>query len=179
MSGLSFNNDRASDQTLQCWSEILSRIPGSQLVLKATASNDFKTMNLLRKRMLSNGLDPSRIIWLQRTDSSNDHLLQYSQIDIALDTFPNGGCTTTCESLWMGVPTITYVGKAYVSRMSTAVLYGANLKFLCATSISQYIEIAINLASNLRWLRQNRDYWRSSLQNNPLGDCSSLLSSIE
>ena len=112
-------------------------------------------------------------------NSSNDHLLQYSQIDIALDTFPNGGCTTTCESLWMGVPTITYVGKAYVSRMSTAVLYGANLKFLCATSISQYIEIAINLASNLRWLRQNRDYWRSSLQNNPLGDCSSLLSSIE
>ena len=52
---------------------------------------------------------------------------QYAHIDIALDPIPNGGCTTTCEALWMGVPTITLAGSHYVSRMSTAVLGGANM----------------------------------------------------
>ena len=52
-----------------------------------------------------------------------DHLQQYGLIDVALDPFPNGGCTTTCEALWMGVPVITLAGHHYVSRMSAAVLW--------------------------------------------------------
>ena len=54
----------------------------------------------------------------------SEHLYQYAHIDIALDPIPNGGCTTTCEALWMGVPTVTLAGANYVSRMSTAVLSG-------------------------------------------------------
>ena len=176
----SFNNNRKfSNEVLQCWSNILNKVVDSKLVLKATNGKDYKTMNLLRQRLVFNGIDPSRVLWLERTDTPEEHLMQYSQIDIALDTFPNGGCTTTCESLWMGVPTIVFTGGAYVSRMSTAVLQGAHLPSLCATSVDDYIQIALDLASNVNWLRSHRDHWRTSLQNNPLGDSSSLLQSIE
>ena len=78
-----------------------------------------------------------------------------------------------------GVPTITYTGQAYVSRMSTAVLNGANLSFLCASSVDQYIQIALDLASDISWLRSHRDHWRLSLQKNPLGDSITLLNSIK
>ena len=62
------------------------------------------------------GLDPQRVEWLALTKGTLEHLEQYAQIDIALDPIPNGGCTTTCEALWMGVPTITLAGSHYVSR---------------------------------------------------------------
>ena len=75
--------------------------------------------------MQRQGLDPQQVDWLELTKGPTEHLYQYSHIDIALDPIPNGGCTTTCEALWMGVPTITYAGANYVSRMSTAVLSGA------------------------------------------------------
>ena len=74
-----------------------------------------------------------------RTSGVVEHLEQYSYIDIALDCFPNGGCTTSCEALWMGVPVITLTGSSYVSRMSTAVLAGASLNQFCASDISDYL----------------------------------------
>ena len=55
--------------------------------------------------MLRQGLDPERVDWLSLTKGPTEHLQQYAYIDIALDPIPNGGCTTTCEALWMGVPT--------------------------------------------------------------------------
>ena len=77
--------------------------------------------------MLRQGLNPERVEWLEITEGPVEHLQQYAHIDIALDPCPNGGCTTTCEALWMGVPTITLAGSNYVSRMSTAVLSGSNM----------------------------------------------------
>ena len=109
----------------------------------------------------------------------SDHLLQYSYVDVALDCFPNGGCTTTCEALWMGTPVVTLTGVGYVSRMSTAVLLGAGMPEWCASSVYEYIQIASNQADNLSSLRQNRSLWRNQLVDNPLGDSVSLMSSIE
>ena len=72
---------------------------------------------------------------------------QYAHIDIALDPIPNGGCTTTCEALWMGVPTITLAASHYVSRMSTAVLSGANLHKWIARDQAEYINLALEYSS--------------------------------
>ena len=103
----SFNHNRKlSDATLMLWGQLLAAVPGSRLVLKASAQSDSDTQLLLRRRMLRQGLDPERVEWLALTHGSVEHMQQYSQIDIALDPIPNGGCTTTCEALWMGVPTI-------------------------------------------------------------------------
>ena len=101
----SFNHNRKmSDQTIALWGRIRHSVPDAILVLKANASEDLHTQTILRNRMCAHGLDPDRVEWLPLTRGPLEHLQQYSKLDVALDPFPNGGCTTTCESLWMGVP---------------------------------------------------------------------------
>lgn len=176
----SFNHNRKlSDVTLRLWGQILTEIPDAQLVLKAHQQGDTATQQLLRRRMLKQGLDPERVIWLPIAATPEEHLKQYAEMDVALDCFPNGGCTTTCEALWMGVPVITLTGSTYVSRMSTAVLHGAGLPHLCARNSQHYLQLALEQASNLTWLRQNRAQWRLALQSNPLGDARGLMFSLE
>jgi predicted O-linked N-acetylglucosamine transferase (SPINDLY family) len=176
----SFNHTRKfSDANLQLWGQLLESIPDSSLVLKANASGDTSTQELLRRRMLRAGLNPERVHWLPFMATSRDHLHQYAQIDIALDCFPNGGCTTTCEALWMGVPVITLTGRSYVSRMSTAVLHGAGLPEWCAASPQAYLDLAISQAGELSRLRQSRDHWRRQVQTNPLGDAADLMQHLE
>lgn len=176
----SFNHNRKlSDPTLRLWGRILAAIPDARLVLKAHQQGDEATQVLLRRRMHRQGLDPDRVIWLPIAPSPEEHLQQYAQMDVALDCFPNGGCTTTCEALWMGVPVITLTGSGYVSRMSTAVLHGAGLPQLCATSQEHYLQLALEQAANLAWLRHNRHHWRRQVQTNPLGDAADLMHHLE
>lgn len=172
----SFNaNRKLSDRTLKVWGELLSQVPDARLVLKANSGSDRSTQELLRRRMSRHGLDPNRVIWLPLAETHEQHLQQYAQVDVALDCFPNGGCTTTCEALWMGVPVITLTGDRYVSRMSTSVLIGAGLEDFCATSESGYLEIAKMQATRLSWLRENRAFWREKVINSPLGDARDLM----
>lgn len=154
-------------------------MPGASLVLKANASSDPSTQVLLVRRMRRAGLDPERVIWLPLAPSHREHLQQYAQVDVALDCFPNGGCTTTCEALWMGVPVITLTGNHYVSRMSTAVLRGAGLADWCAATPEQYLQLARQQADRLAELRGNREHWRDQVVHNPLGDAAGLMQHLE
>jgi len=175
-----FNHNRKlSDQVLRLWGQLLGQIPGSTLVLKANASSDPYTQDLLVRRMRRAGLDPERVIWLPLAPTHSEHLRQYSQVDIALDSFPNGGCTTTCEALWMGVPVITLTGSHYVSRMSTAVLHGANLGHWCASTPQNYLQIAREQAEHLPDLRSSRENWRRQVIRTPLGDASDLMHHLQ
>ena len=175
-----FNHNRKlSDHVLRLWGELLSSIPDSSLVLKANASSDPHTQTLLVRRMRRCGLDPERVVWLPLAPSHREHLQQYAQVDVALDSFPNGGCTTTCEALWMGVPVITLTGTHYVSRMSTAVLRGAGLAEWCADSPAAYLALARQQAERLAELRANRDRWRHQVIHSPLGDAADLMGHLE
>jgi predicted O-linked N-acetylglucosamine transferase (SPINDLY family) len=176
----SFNHNRKiSDPALSLWARIIQALPQSQLVLKATAPGDDQTLELLKQRMIRHGLDTDRVLWLPLVKENRDHLLQYAEMDVALDSFPNGGCTTTCEALWMGVPVITLTGHSYVSRMSTAVLRGAGLHDWCATTQEHYLQLAVDCAGRLNELRQNRAHWRAQLVNNKIGDAADLMQHLE
>jgi protein O-GlcNAc transferase len=175
-----FNHNRKlSDTVLRLWGDLLTSVPGSSLVLKANASADPYTQTLLVRRMRRAGLDPDRVIWLPLAGTHREHLQQYRHVDVALDSFPNGGCTTTCEALWMGVPVITLTGTHYVSRMSTAVLQGAGMADWCASSTQHYVSLAKQQADRLSELRQNRDRWRSQVLHHPLGDAADLMHHLE
>jgi Predicted O-linked N-acetylglucosamine transferase, SPINDLY family len=125
------------------------------------------------------GLDPDRVIWLPLAPTHREHLQQYAQVDVALDSFPNGGCTTTCEALWMGVPVITLTGTHYLSRMSTAVLQGAGLPQWCATSPEHYLALARQQGERLAELRARRDHWRDQVMHHPVGDSADLIHHLE
>ena len=176
----SFNHNRKlSDQTLRLWGQILESVPESTLVLKANASTDLATQQLLRRRMLRAGLNPERITWIPLTAGHTEHLQQYQYVDIALDPLPNGGCTTTCEALWMGAPVITAAGNSYVSRMSTAVLEGCGLQEWITTDERSYVQLAVEQSANYVQLRANRCRWRKQIQLSPLGDAVDLMRHIE
>ena len=175
----SFNHNRKlSDQPSALGADSES-VPESTLVLKANASSDLATQQLLRRRMLRVGLNPERITWIPLTDGHTEHLNQYQQVDIALDPLPNEGCTTTCEALWMGAPVITKAGSSYVSRMSTAVLEGCNLQDWIAVDDSSYVQLAIQHATNLQQLRDKREHWRHQIQSSQLGNAKDLMHHLE
>ena len=106
---------------------------------------------------------PERITWIPLTETHTEHLQQYQHVDIALDPLPNGGCTTTCEALWMGAPVITKAGCSYVSRMSTAVLDGCGLQDWVAADEHSYVQLAVEQAANLHQLRDRRARWRQQI----------------
>ena len=129
--------------------------------------------------MLRVGLNPERITWIPLTAGHTEHLQQYQHVDIALDPLPNGGCTTTCEALWMGAPVITAAGSSYVSRMSTAVLDGCGLNDWVAIDKHSYLQLAIEQSANVHQLRANRGRWRQQIQSSPLGDAADLMHHLE
>jgi len=160
--------------TLRLWARILDALPQARLALKAFTTDDPGVVSLLRRRMRSAGLDPERVVWLPTCPRPADHLRQYGLVDVALDPFPNGGCTTTCEALWMGVPVITLAGSHYVSRMATAVLTGADLpEWVCPTE-EAYLQRALQAAELLPQLRAGRHALRQQLLASPLADAHGL-----
>lgn len=160
--------------TLRLWARILEALPQARLALKAFTTDDPGVVALLRRRMRSAGLDPERVVWLPTCPKAADHLRQYGLVDVALDPFPNGGCTTTCEALWMGVPVITLAGSHYVSRMATAVLTGAGLpEWICPTE-EAYLQRALQAAEQLPQLRAGRSALRQQLLASPLADAQGL-----
>ncbi len=177
-----FNHSRKiSMQCLKSWAELMRQVPHAQLVLKAFAADDTGTAELLTRRLRRAGLDLERVVFLPYSATPEDHLKQYEQMDVALDSFPNTGCTTTCEALWMGVPVITLEGRHYVTRMAAAVLAGAELHEWITSSVEQYLERAVQQAEpkRLAWLRQNRNSWRDQVQQSLLGDATNLMQSLE
>jgi predicted O-linked N-acetylglucosamine transferase (SPINDLY family) len=82
------------------------------------------------------------------TPAHAEHLAEYHDVDLALDTFPYTGTTTTCEALSMGVPVITRAGDRHAARVGASLLAALDLRELIAANENQYVEIARSLASN-------------------------------
>jgi len=90
-----------------------------------------------------------------------DHLALLAETDIGLDSFPYSGQTTTCESLWMGVPVVTLTQDRFASRVSAAILHRSGYGDWVAASIPEYITIAAGLAKDLKSLAKTRAALRS------------------
>ncbi|MBF0450901.1 MAG: tetratricopeptide repeat protein [Candidatus Magnetomorum sp.] len=170
---------KINSQVLEIWAQILLNIPRSHLVLKSMAFND----TLITRRMWAffenKGIDKNRIELIHLTNTIKEHLLCYHQIDIALDTFPYNGTTTTCEALWMGVPVITLEGKAHVSRVTTSILKNIGLTECIARTTDDYIHIAIALSKNINLLSHMRQHLRTIFKASPLSQANSFVAALE
>jgi predicted O-linked N-acetylglucosamine transferase (SPINDLY family) len=147
--------------------------------MKAKSLADISLQNDLKQRFVDGGIDAERIRLVSWIQSPKEHLNMYNGVDIALDTFPYHGTTTTCEALWMGVPVITLEGGAHVSRVGVSLLSNVGLPELIASSCDQYIDIAVNLAADVTRLKEIRQSLRSMISNSPLTDSKRFTSQVE
>jgi len=153
-------------ETFAVWAEIMNMLPNSRfLYVRLEADSELLRDNFC-KHMEKHGIKRDRIAF----KATNEHHLQfYNDIDIALDTFPHTGGTTTCETLWMGVPAVTLVGPAMFERLSYSNLSNAGLGDLCAFTLQEYKNIAFKLAQDKERRRYLRRSLRQQIMENPLG----------
>jgi predicted O-linked N-acetylglucosamine transferase (SPINDLY family) len=114
-------------------------------------------------------LAPERVELVERTPDTVSHLSLYHRVDVALDTFPYHGTTTTCEALWMGVPVVTQIGDQHVSRVGASLLTAAGHPEWIARDDADYVRVAASLASR-RWRAEECNALRYTLQASPLLD---------
>jgi predicted O-linked N-acetylglucosamine transferase (SPINDLY family) len=144
-----FNNlTKVNPESIDLWAVILNELPDSQLLLKAPQLASPETKKKFTNFFIAQGISPERILFSPYLQEKNAHLNLYGQVDIALDSFPYNGTTTTCEALWMGVPVITLAGNSHVSRVGVSLLSQLGLEELIASSKDEYIQIAVDLAKD-------------------------------
>ncbi len=176
----SFNNlAKVNEQIIHAWSEILQRTPGSVLVLKAPGLGDESGRTTVLSGFQRHGIQTGRIECLGHMVGMNQHLAAYHRVDIALDTFPYNGTTTTCEALWMGIPVITFTGDRHASRMGTSILTSVGLADCIAHGYDAYIDIAVRFGHDLERLAGIREGLRERIRTSPLMDTKNFCRILE
>ena len=167
----SYNNlAKLTPETVEVWSDIISKIPNSRLRLKSKSFSCNETKAIITSMFSAHGLDKSRLLLFPQTEFLTDHLADYRHIDIALDTFPYNGTTTTFEALWMGVPVVVLSGQRHASRVGRSILTHLGRCEWIAQNIEEYKVIAVGLAKNLEVLNSEREKLRSDMLDSPLCD---------
>ncbi len=163
----SFNNFcKINDKVILAWSEILKKIKDSRLILKPSGrSHSSRLKNAFQK----NGVEKS-VYFYENIRSVDDHLKLYNEVDIALDTFPYNGVTTSFEAIWMGVPILTMKGYNFNSRCGESINNNIGLSNLIASNIDDYINIAHDLSLNTDRLINIRKHIFQSALKTPLFD---------
>jgi predicted O-linked N-acetylglucosamine transferase (SPINDLY family) len=167
----SFNQaPKLSPRTLQAWAAILRETPSSVLLLKAYAFRDAPTRQRVLDALVAHGIAADRIEIRPPAEAKRDHFAAYRDIDVALDTFPYNGATTTCEALWMGVPVVSLVGNTHPQRMGASLLGAIGLDDLVARSPEEYVRIAVALARDEHRRAELRSTLRSRFGESSLRD---------
>ena len=165
----SFNiSGKISKKTARLWSAILKAVPASRLFLKCRAYDDPRHKNHILSLFQDHQIPAERILFSGWVRDQADHLRCYNRMDIALDTFPYTGTTTTCEALLMGVPVITLKGESHAARVSTSILTHAGLDDLIAGSPEAYIDKAVALAGNRQRLAHYKTTLRQTFMDSPV-----------
>ncbi|XP_022926162.1 probable UDP-N-acetylglucosamine--peptide N-acetylglucosaminyltransferase SPINDLY isoform X2 [Cucurbita moschata] len=176
----SFNNlAKITPKVLQVWARILCAIPNSRLVVKCKPFG----CDSVRQRFLSTleqlGLESQRVDLLPLILLNHDHMQAYSLMDISLDTFPYAGTTTTCESLYMGVPCVTMAGSVHAHNVGVSLLSNVGLGHLVAKNEEEYVKLALQLASDITALSYLRMSLRNLMSKSPVCDGPNFILHLE
>jgi len=176
----SFNNyAKVSDAIVDVWAAVLKAIPTSKFLLKNQALKDPDTWEHFKSRMAERGIDTHRLHYSKFAKSTQDHLRVYQKVDIALDSFPYNGATTTFEALWMGVPVVTLVGNAHVSRVGKSILATLGFDNLIANTLDEFVSICQTLAKDVNYIQNFRQTIREKMQISPVMDAKTFTRELE
>ncbi|MDQ5984742.1 MAG: hypothetical protein CSYNP_00438 [Syntrophus sp. SKADARSKE-3] len=175
----SFNNVmKISPRTVALWARVLKAVPESQLLLKAPSLKDSAVMARFEDLFAQSGIARERLIMRGPTGLA-DMMQEYGDIDIALDTWPYNGGTTSLQALWMGVPLVSLAGGNFVSRMGASFLKSMGRAEWATYSEDGYVKKAAELAENCDELRKSRQFFRSAMETSPLCDIRTYTSDLE
>lgn len=169
------NFGKVTTPTLAVWAQLLQALPNSKLLLHG---KEGRHRDRVRAFFAAQQISDDRLQFNEFLPI-NKYLQAYEQIDIALDPFPYGGGTTTCDALWMGVPVVTLSGETAVGRGGRSILSNAGLPELVACNTEDYVRIARDLARDLPRLSRIRSTLRARMRQSPLMDAHRFTRGLE
>jgi len=176
----SFNNlTKMNDAVVELWARILLSVPNSRLYLKTSQLDDEDIHEQTRRRFAAWGIAPERLLLAGKLGSIADHLSEYNKIDVALDTFPYPGVTTSVEALWMGVPVLSLLGDRFLSLTAKSIAHHAGLPDWVAVDKDEYVSKAVAFTSDLGRLAALRAGLRAQVLASPLFDAPRFAHNLE
>ena len=166
---------KVTPPALAAWSRLLQAMPDARLLLYARAGGH---RDRVRGVLAERGISTERLAFVDFLPLE-EYFDVYQRIDVALDTFPYGGGTTTCDALWMGVPVVSLAGQTAVGRGGASILSNVGLPELVAHDAEQYVRIAVDLANDLPRLSELRATLRNRMQASPLMDAPRFARNVE
>jgi len=163
---------------LETWGIIFTALPNAKLRVQCKQFGEPAQVEQMLQRLQRYGIDPARVM-TQGSSHREVYLAAHAEVDVILDTFPYPGGTTTCEALWMGVPTLTLAGDSLLARQGASLLTAAGLEEWVATSKEEYIAKAIALASDQDGLAALRAVLREQVLASPLFDAPRFARNVE
>jgi predicted O-linked N-acetylglucosamine transferase (SPINDLY family) len=166
----SFNRfDKLGPELIDCWAEILHRLPESRLIIKNSAIAFPHARDELSRWFTARGIALERIEL--RTKSPHEVMLaEYNDIDLGLDTFPYNGGLTTCEALWMGVPIVAIEEERMISRQTSSMLRQIGCEDFIAQTHDEYVMLAVRWAKERARLAAVRAALREQMRESSLCD---------
>lgn len=176
----SFNNfAKISPTCMALWVRVLSAVPNSKLLIKTFGLQEQGLRRTLLEQLERAGADSDRISIAVPKRSHRDHMETYGEADIALDTFPYNGTTTTLDALWMGVPVISLAGDRHASRVGLSILSTVGLTEFATQTPDQYVAAAVELAGDPDKLGLLHRSLRERLAGSPLTDGRRFTAALE
>lgn len=177
--GSANNPVKISPSTLALWARVLAAVQTSKLIVKSGQFKQAWTNAEFTRRMMAAGLPMERVTLSPGHGSHAAHMASYGEIDIAIDTVPYNGTTTTCDAMWMGVPMIALEGDWHGARVGVSLVRAVGLDDLVAKTPNEYAEVASRLARDQSRLADLRRTLRTRMQQSPLGDAKGLAHRFE
>ena len=167
-----FNNlSKINNKVISLWSRILMTIPKSKIFLKTKELNSLYLKKMIINNFKKNNINLDSII-LEGSSPREKLLASYNKVDIALDTFPHSGGTTSFEAIWMGVPVLTKKGFKFISRMTESINHNVNMSDWIANNDNEYVKKAIKFSTNLERLSKIKKNLRQIALESPLFNAS-------
>jgi protein O-GlcNAc transferase len=159
---------KLSDATIAAWACVLAATPRSRLLIRRSGLAAAAAREPLLARFAAHGIAADRLALV--AGGAGGSIEAYHAIDIALDSFPYNGTTTTCDALWMGVPVVTWRGTRHAARVGASLLHRLGLDALVGESVDDFVAIATRLAGDRQALAGLRGSLRGRMAASPLCD---------
>jgi predicted O-linked N-acetylglucosamine transferase (SPINDLY family) len=172
------NMTKVSDAVLKVWAEVMHALPEAKLRWQSKSFGDAQIVNAVKTRLQQCGIAPARVTLLGKV-TREAYLAGYAEVDMVLDSFPFTGGTTTCEALWMGVPTLTLAGDTLIARQGASMMHAAGLADWVVHTPAQYVQQALHFANGIEHLAKLRAGLRAQVQASALMDAQGFAKQME